>query len=307
MFIARRREGKSGGDSEGATPPGVAPQVVPKGSSYGDDAKTPGSARGVGNAQWMGDGFDATEVSLSARQSRASLGASTSRRTSQSRKEDMVSALLEKMCIANRDETSDGLDDDEALRDQVEQELRNANPAEFLKYRNNMLDRVQTLITSEDVSKKLVGLKAINQLIDLEFGEDVDKVKKFAHFLLNVMSTSPAENLGTSSEADHTQHPVNVNATLWINPRTFELAEMSSKVLGKLILHSGALTAEVVDSQVQRAIELLNAQEENPIALSTKHYTAALTLSELARNAPTIFNVHVPVFVINRCLCERQP
>jgi len=299
MFIARRREGKSGGggDTEGATPPGIAPQVVPKGSSYGDDVKTPPGSVRVGHAQWIGDDFDATEVSLSARQSRASLGTSTSRRTSQNRKEDMVSALLEKMCIANKDETSDGLDDDEALRDQVEQELRNANPAEFLKYRNNMLDRVQTLITSEDVSKKLVGLKAINQLIDLEFGEDVDKVKKFAFFLLNVMSTSPAKNLGTLSVADHNQHPVNVNATLWINPRTVELVEMSSKVLGKLILHSGALTAEVVDSQVQQAIELLNAQEENPIVLSTKHYAAALTLSELAHNAPTIFNVHVPVFV----------
>ncbi|ABO93925.1 predicted protein [Ostreococcus lucimarinus CCE9901] len=82
---------------------------------------------------------------------------------------------------------------------------------------------------------------------------------------------------------------------------------MMSLVLGRLVLHSGALTTEIVDSHVQRAIELLNADDGNQDVVSMKHYAAALTLTELARNAPTIFNVHVPIFISSIWTALRDP
>ena len=170
-----------------------------------------------------------------------------------------MNALLEKLCAIDVvDEDSRGsMEDDGALRERVETEARSANPADFLKFRNAVHERVDTMITGEDVARKLGGLRAIDQLIEVEFGEEVEKVKKFADYLLDVVSTSAEDLLGSSLTDEHREHPVAINDPLWSNARARELVEMMSLVLGRLVLHSGALTTEIVDSHVQRAIELL--------------------------------------------------
>ena len=223
-------------------------------------------------------------------------------------KQDTLGQLLENMCLTVLDDGEKAMRDDSALRDHVETESRGANPTVFAKFSRDVHARVQALMTSDDVDKKLGGLRAIDQLIEIEFGEDVEKVKMFADYLLNIMTSSfqqPLESMDesgiTSADASLSDDPV------WIGERTAELVELTSAVLGRLVLHSGALTTEIVDSQVQRAIQLLGTKDESQVVLSMKRYAASLTLMELARNAPTIFNVHVPVFVSSIWSALRDP
>ena len=223
-------------------------------------------------------------------------------------KQDTLGQLLENMCLTVLDDGEKAMRDDSALRDHVETESRGANPTVFAKFSRDVHARVQALMTSDDVDKKLGGLRAIDQLIEIEFGEDVEKVKMFADYLLNIMTSSfqqPLESMDesgiTTADASLSDDPV------WIGERTAELVELTSAVLGRLVLHSGALTTEIVDSQVQRAIQLLGTKDESQVVLSMKRYAASLTLMELARNAPTIFNVHVPVFVSSIWSALRDP
>jgi FKBP12-rapamycin complex-associated protein len=55
----------------------------------------------------------------------------------------------------------------------------------------------------------------------------------------------------------------------------------------------GALTADIVDMEVKRSIAWLSDLER----VEARRYAAVLILRELARNAPTVFNVHVPAFI----------
>lgn len=162
------------------------------------------------------------------------------------------------------------------------------------------------MITGEDVGRKIGGLRAIDQLIEIEFGEEVEKVKKFADYLLSVMSTSSDESPQMSMMHD-VDHPVSIHDPLWSGARAHDLVRMTSAVLGRLVLHSGALTTEIVDAHVQRAIELLRAKGDNRKVTGMKRYAASLNLVQLARNAPTIFNVHVPIFVASIWSALRDP
>lgn len=321
MFIARRRSSNESTVPGGAA--NAAPSIVPTGAR--DDASaTSRAAERRGSDLASGDGgaeraggtsgtVNAVVGSQPARERAGATSTSVARKRSFNRsrtaKEDTLNALLEKLCAIDVvDEDSRGsMEDDGALRERVETEARSANPADFLKFRNAVHERVDTMITGEDVARKLGGLRAIDQLIEVEFGEEVEKVKKFADYLLDVVSTSAEDLLGSSLTDEHREHPVAINDPLWSNARARELVEMMSLVLGRLVLHSGALTTEIVDSHVQRAIELLNADDGNQDVVSMKHYAAALTLTELARNAPTIFNVHVPIFISSIWTALRDP
>ena len=130
-------------------------------------------------------------------------------------------------------------------------------------------------------------------------------MKKFADYLLSVMSTSSDESPQMSMMHD-ADHPVSIHDPLWSGARAHDLVRMTSAVLGRLVLHSGALTTEIVDAHVQRAIELLRAKGDNRKVTGMKRYAASLNLVQLARNAPTIFNVHVPIFVASiwKLRCE---
>jgi len=251
----------------------VAPGVLERANSHVERA---GGRRN-------GDGFERAETS----------------------KHDALGQLLDNMCLTALDDGEKAQMDDRALRDHVETECRGANPAVFAKFSRDVHARVQALMTSDDVDKKLGGLRAIDQLIEIEFGEDVEKVKMFADYLLNVMSSSFQSVKKADESGDALASAV--DDPLWIGERTTELVELTSTVLGRLVLHSGALTTEIVDSQVQRAIQLLGTKDESQVVLSMKRYAASLTLLQLARNAPTIFNVHVPAFVSSIWTALRDP
>jgi FKBP12-rapamycin complex-associated protein len=63
----------------------------------------------------------------------------------------------------------------------------------------------------------------------------------------------------------------------------------AAKALGRLAMPGGTITAELVESEVQTALEhLQNDRQEN------RRFAAALILKELARNSPTLLFVWVP-------------
>ena len=152
-----------------------------------------------------------------------------------------------------------------SLREHVEAELRDKPQESFARYMRDLYGRILRLVNSPDVRRRLGGVYAIDQLTDVKMGENVGKINRFATYLRDVFTP--------------TCEP--------------ELAEAASRALGHLVQVGGALTADVVESEVSRSLGWLRAPER----VEARRYAAVLILRELAANAPTVFNVHVPAFI----------
>ena len=152
-----------------------------------------------------------------------------------------------------------------SLREHVEAEARNKPTEAFARYMRDLYRRILRLINSPDLRHRLGGVYAIDQLTDAKLGENVGKINRFATYLRDVMTP--------------TCEP--------------QLAEAASRALGHLVSVGGALTADIVDMEVKRSIAWLSDLER----VEARRYAAVLILRELARNAPTVFNVHVPAFI----------
>ncbi|ACO68161.1 target of rapamycin kinase [Micromonas commoda] len=150
-----------------------------------------------------------------------------------------------------------------SLREHVEAEARNKPQELFARYMRDLYRRILRLINSPDLRYRLGGVYAIDQLTDAKLGENVGKINRFATYLRDVITP--------------TCEPA--------------LAEAASRALGHLVSVGGALTADIVDMEVKRSIAWLRDPER------ARRYAAVLILRELARNAPTVFNVHVPAFI----------
>ena len=129
----------------------------------------------------------------------------------------------------------------------------------------DLYGRILRLVNSPDLRRRLGGVYAIDQLTDVKMGENVGKINRFATYLRDVFT--------------HTCEP--------------QLAEAASRALGHLVLTGGVLTADVVESEVKRSLDWLESADR----VEARRYAAVLILRELAANAPTVFNVHVPAFI----------
>ena len=152
-----------------------------------------------------------------------------------------------------------------SLREHVEAEARNKPQEAFARYMRDLYRRILRLINSPDLRYRLGGVYAIDQLTDAKLGENVGKINRFATYLRDVITP--------------TCEPA--------------LAEAASRALGHLVSVGGALTADIVDMEVKRSIAWLR----DPERVEARRYAAVLILRELARHAPTVFNVHVPAFI----------
>jgi len=155
-----------------------------------------------------------------------------------------------------------------ALREYVEGQAREASPRAFAQFTNDAHERIEKLAGSVILRERLAAVACVDQLCSVEFGEEVEKVTKFARYLRTAVTTMR-------------QGPEPV------------LASAASQALGRLVSTVGAVTADIVEEEVNRAFKWL----KNPVREERKRFAAALTLRELAANAPTVFNVHVPQFI----------
>jgi len=155
-----------------------------------------------------------------------------------------------------------------ALREYVEGQAREASPRAFAQFTNDAHERIEKLAGSVILRERLAAVACVDQLCSVEFGEEVEKVTRFARYLRTAVTTMR-------------QGPEPV------------LASAASQALGRLVATGGAVTADIVEEEVNRAFKWL----KNPVREERKRFAAALTLRELAANAPTVFNVHVPQFI----------
>ncbi|KAL9635499.1 MAG: hypothetical protein Q9164_003418, partial [Protoblastenia rupestris] len=128
-------------------------------------------------------------------------------------------------------------------------------------YYSNVNHRIAQLITqSNDTTDKIGGILAIEQLIGFDGDDAAQKTTRFSSFL---------------------------HAALKSNDNTVLM--FAARALGHLAIPGGALTAELVETEVQSALEWLqNERHEN------RRFAAVLIIRELAKNSPTLLYSFVP-------------
>jgi hypothetical protein len=104
----------------------------------------------------------------------------------------------------------------------VEEEARDLGGEAFTRFMDSLYERIHALAESSEVSDNLAAVRAIDELIDVQLGEIATKIAKFASYLRSIFESK-------------TDSDVLVNA---------------SKALGHLAATGGALTADVVEYQV---------------------------------------------------------
>ena len=153
----------------------------------------------------------------------------------------------------------------QALHDYVGSEARELGGVNFTRFMNDLYTRVFHLVNSNEASERLGGVRAIDALIDVSLlGENATKISRFANYLRDVFQ--PSTDALTLAAA--------------------------AKALGHLVRSGGPVAADVVEFEVKRALEWLQGER-----VDYKRLAAVLILKELAKNSPTVFNVHVAVFI----------
>ncbi|KAK4438010.1 Serine/threonine-protein kinase TOR [Sesamum alatum] len=183
---------------------------------------------------------------------------------------DALNRVLAELCV--RGNPKDGAAS--ALRRHVEEQARDLSGEAFSRFMDQLYDRVTSLLESNEVAENLGALRAIDELIDVGIGENAVKVAKIANYMR------------TAFEAKR-------------EPETLVVA---SKVLGHLARAGGAMTADEVERLVKIALDWLRGDR-----VEYRRFAAVLILKEMAENASTVFNVHVPEFVDAIWVALRDP
>ncbi|KAB2050892.1 hypothetical protein ES319_A12G018000v1 [Gossypium barbadense] len=161
-----------------------------------------------------------------------------------------------------------------ALKKHLEEEARELSGEAFSRFMDQLYDRISSLLESNDVAQNMGALRAIDELIDVALGENASKVSKFSNYMRTVFEVK----------------------------RDPEILILASKVLGHLARAGGAMTADEVEFQVKTALEWLRGER-----IEYHRFAAVLILKEMAENASTVFNVHVPEFVDAIWVALRDP
>ncbi|KAK6945935.1 Phosphatidylinositol 3-/4-kinase, catalytic domain [Dillenia turbinata] len=183
---------------------------------------------------------------------------------------DALNRILADLCTRGNPKDGSAL----ALRKHLEEEARDLSGEMFSRFMDQVYDRISNLLESNDFAENLGALRAVDELIDLALGESASKVSRFSNYIRTVFDVK----------------------------REPEILVLASRVLGHLARSGGAMTAEEVEHQVQTALEWLRGDR-----VEYRRFAAVLILKEMAENASTVFNVHVPVFVDAIWVALRDP
>ncbi|KAI4295808.1 hypothetical protein L6164_035812 [Bauhinia variegata] len=173
---------------------------------------------------------------------------------------DALNRILADLCTRGNPKEGASL----ALKKHLEEEARDLSGEAFSRFMDQLYERISNLLESNDVAENLGALRAIDELIDVALGENASKVSKFSSYMRTVFDTK----------------------------RDPEILVHASRVLGHLARAGGAMTADEVERQVKIALEWLRGNR-----VEYRRFAAVLILKEMAENASTVFNVHVPEFV----------
>ncbi|KAL2372816.1 hypothetical protein RJ035_003649 [Blastomyces gilchristii] len=147
------------------------------------------------------------------------------------------------------------------LHDNVVAVSRELPPDKFIEYYNVVSQRIaQLVVTGNDANEKIGGLLALDRLIDFDGVDAAQKTTRFASYLRSALRS-------------------NDNAVLIYAARS----------LGRLAKPGGALTAELVESEIQSALEWLQSERQE-----SRRFAAVLVIRELANGSPTLLYGFVP-------------
>ncbi|KAM0066920.1 putative non-specific serine/threonine protein kinase [Helianthus debilis subsp. tardiflorus] len=187
---------------------------------------------------------------------------------------EALNRVLADLCTRGNPKVDDWDGSALALRKHVEEEARALSGEAFSRFMDQLYDRITSLLESNDVADNLGALRATDELIDLKLGASGTKVSKFSNYMRIVFDTK----------------------------RDPEILILASKVLGHLARSGGAMTADEVECQVKNALQWLGGER-----VEYRRFAAVLILKEMAENASTVFNVHVPEFVDAIWVALRDP
>ena len=118
----------------------------------------------------------------------------------------------------------------------------------------------QLVVMSQEPNDKIGGIIAVEQLISFNGDDSAQKTTKFSSYLRAALRSNDNEVLVYASRA-----------------------------LGRLAMPGGALTAELVESEVKSALEWLQSDRQE-----SRRFVAVLVIRELAKNSPTLLYAYVP-------------
>ncbi len=123
-----------------------------------------------------------------------------------------------------------------------------------------MSSRINSLVQSPEPYEKLGGLLVLDRLINTEGVDAAQKTTRFASYLHNALRSND-----------------------------YVVLDKAAQCLGHLAKPGGALTAELVESEIQSAMEWLQSDRQEGRRLA-----AVLVIRELAKNSPTLLYGFVP-------------
>ncbi|KAL2872445.1 putative TOR pathway phosphatidylinositol 3-kinase TorA [Aspergillus lucknowensis] len=128
-------------------------------------------------------------------------------------------------------------------------------PERFIEFYNAVSQRIaQLVVTGNDAHERIGGILALDHLIDFDGVDNAQKTTRFASYLRSALRSSD-------------------NAVL----------VYAARALGRLAKPGGALTAELVESEIQSALEWLQSERQEG-----RRFAAVLVIRELAKGSPTL-------------------
>lgn len=110
------------------------------------------------------------------------------------------------------------------------------------------------MVTGKEANERIGGILALDRLIDLDGVDVAQKITRFAGYLRSALRS-------------------NEDVVLVYAARS----------LGRLTKSGGALTAELVESEIQSALEWLPSERQE-----SRRFAAVLVIRELAKVSPTL-------------------
>ncbi|KAK0615733.1 armadillo-type protein [Bombardia bombarda] len=145
------------------------------------------------------------------------------------------------------------------VRDLVNLAKQEMGAEQFQSFFNAVNQRTMTLIQGTDTYDRMGGVYILDALVDFDGIEPALKYSRFQQYIGYILRGKD------------------------LNPM-----QPAAVVLGKLCKPGGSLISELVDAEVQTALEWLQSDR-----VEERRYSAVLVLRELARNAPTLMYSYV--------------
>ncbi|KAK0707622.1 phosphatidylinositol 3-kinase-like protein [Lasiosphaeris hirsuta] len=145
------------------------------------------------------------------------------------------------------------------IRDLVNIAKQEMGAEQFQSFFNAVNQRTMALIQGADTYDRMGGVYILDALVDFDGIEPALKYSRFQQYIGTILRGRD------------------------LNPM-----QPAAVVLGKLCKPGGSLISELVDAEVQTALEWLQSDR-----VEERRYSAVLVLRELARNAPTLMYSYV--------------